>query len=434
MAEPISPNNESPSVEYYTTLYTEIKALKASLERETAARMIAEESLRETHAAMLKHQQIGKMGDFRFNTVTGESRGSSVSLEMSGHDPSAVSVVPFEAWANSVHPDDRSRILAQLFECIRTRAPMRFEYRMIVRGEARHIRCDGEPDEDHQGDLVYYGVLTDITERKDAEQALRKVEAELAASLRLASMGELAGSIVHEINQPLAAISTSAEACRRWLAAGPEHLDRAAASLARVIEESQGAAEVVSGLRSLIRNAELDIVPLHLEAVIEEVGTLVIAELGREGILLEIEVTPGLPTVLADRVHLQQVIMNLVRNAIEAMRTTQGRRTLRLAATSDQSSVIVAVSDTGPGIAQELGAKLFEPLYTTKPNGMGLGLSISRKIARALGGEIRVDHTRTVGAKFLLSLPIANPAQPQARVCTEQQVASAGPGADVPLG
>jgi two-component system, LuxR family, sensor kinase FixL len=410
MAEPTLPSGESPNIEYYTTLYAEIKALKASLERETAARKIAEETLRETHAAMIKHQQVGKMGDFRFNTVTGESRGSSVSLEMSGHDPEAASPVPFEAWANSIHPDDRSRILAQLFDCIRARAPMRFEYRMIVHGDVRHIRCDGEPDDDHEGDLVYYGVLTDITERKDAEQALRKVEAELAASLRLASMGELAGSIVHEINQPLAAIRASAEACRRWLAAGPEHADRVAVSLTRVIEESKRAAEVVAGLKSLIRNAELSIEPLHLETVIVEVGTLVMAELGREGILLEIDVAPQLPTVLGDRVHIQQALMNLVRNSIEAMGAVEGRRTLRLAATADETSVLVAVSDTGPGIGEEAGSMLFEPLYTTKPNGMGLGLSISRKIVRALGGELWVDRSQGAGAKFVLSLPVAAPA------------------------
>jgi two-component system, LuxR family, sensor kinase FixL len=280
---------------------------------------------------------------------------------------------------------------------------------MIVRDSVRHIRCDGEPDVDHQGDLIYYGVLTDITERKDAEQAMRKVEAELAASLRFASMGELAGSIVHEINQPLAAISSSAEACRRWLAAGPQHLDRVVASIDRVIEESKDAVAVVSGLKSLIRDAELRIVPLQIEAVIEEVASLIMAELAREGVLLEMEVAVALPTVLGDRVHVQQVIMNLVRNAIEAMRLTRGRRTLRLTVLPADGSVLVGVSDTGPGVTKEISEKLFEPLYTTKPNGMGLGLSISRKIARALGGELWADSNQETGAKFLLSLPVADP-------------------------
>jgi C4-dicarboxylate-specific signal transduction histidine kinase len=413
MSEENSPQDEVPSVSHYTALYNRIRALRMDLERETAARKTAEEGkkaaeelLREINAAMIKHQQVGKMGDFRFNTVTGESRGSVVSLRMSGHDPDKSEVVTFQMWANSVHPDDRTRILGLLSQAIEARGPMRFEYRMVVHGEVRHIRCDGEPDNEHEGDLVYYGVLTDITERKIADHAQRKIESELAASLRMASMGELAGSIIHEINQPLAAISASADACRRWLAAGSDRTDRALASLERVIEESQRAAAVVSGLKSLIRDADLAIVPLQIDALLQDVASLALAELGREGVLLEMDVVPDLPAARGDRVQIQQVVMNLVRNAVEAMRTSERRR-LTLSAFAMAGEIVVAIADTGPGIDPSLGEKLFEPLYTTKPNGMGLGLSISRKIARAMGGRLEVEPGNGNGARFLLALPVA---------------------------
>jgi two-component system, LuxR family, sensor kinase FixL len=414
MSEQNTEQDEAPSVNHYTALYNQIRELRSDLERETTARKTAEEGkkaaeelLREMNAAMIKHQLVGQMGDFRFNTVTGESRGSVVSLRMTGHDPDKAEIVTFEMWANSVHPDDRTRILGLLSQAIEVRGPMRFEYRMVVNGEVRHIRCDGEPDNEHEGDLVYYGVLTDITERKIADQAQREIESELAASLRLASMGELAGSIIHEINQPLAAISASADACRRWLAAGPDRTDRAMSSLERVIEESQRAASVVAGLKSLIRNAELAIVPLQADALLHEVASLALAELSREGVLLEMEIESELPAACGDRVQIQQVIMNLIRNAVEAMRASD-RRILTLSASTTESEIVMRVADTGPGIDAAFAEKLFEPLYTTKPNGMGLGLAISRKIARAMGGRLEVESAPSTGATFLLALPVAN--------------------------
>jgi two-component system, LuxR family, sensor kinase FixL len=384
-----------------------IATLEVQLAAEREARRAAEESLRETHAAMIKHQQIGRMGDFRFNTRTRDSRGSLECYKLFGFDPE-LDQIDFSTWTEKIHPDDRPRIVKTLLEAISTHAPIRFEYRVELGGETRYIRCDGQPDHDHVGDLVYYGVLTDVTERRAAEETLRRAEAELASALRLASMGELAASIIHEINQPLTAIATRADACRRWLAAGPDGKDRAIASLDRVIDESHRAAAVVVGLKSLIRDADPAIAPLDVADAMQEVASLVMTELAREGVLLETEFPSDLPPALGDRVQIQQVVMNLVRNAIDAMRTITRRRVLTIGASATADELVLFVADNGIGIVPDHMPKLFDALYTTKPGGMGLGLAISRKIATANNGRLRACARNDAGAMFSLSLPVAN--------------------------
>jgi two-component system, LuxR family, sensor kinase FixL len=383
-----------------------IAMLKDQLAFEREARRKAEEALRETHAAMIKLQQVGRMGDFRYNTRTKESRGSLECYKLFGYDPS-LGQIDFSTWTESIHPDDRPVIVKTLSDAISALAPILFEYRILLGGETRYIRCEGQPDQDHVGDLVYYGVLTDVTERRAGEEALRQAEADLASALRLASMGELAGSIVHEISQPLAAIATSADACQRWITAGPDRRDRALASLDRVISESRRAAAVVAGLKSLVRESDPAIAPLDVADAMREVTSLVMAELARERVLLETDFPSGLPLALGDRVQVQQVIMNLVRNAIDAMRTITRRRVLTIGAAAVDGEMVLSVADNGTGIAAEQMPKLFDALYTTKPGGMGLGLAISRKIVSAHGGRLWADAREGCGATFRLSLPLA---------------------------
>jgi two-component system sensor kinase FixL len=383
-----------------------IAMLKERLAVEQQARRRAEEALRETHAAMIKHQQIGRMGDFRYNTRTQESRGSLECYKLFGFDPS-LGEIDFSTWTEKIHPDDRPGIVKTLADAISALAPIQFEYRILLGGETRYIRCEGQPDQDHVGDLIYYGVLTDVTERRTGEETLRRAETDLASALRLASMGELAGSIVHEISQPLAAIATSADACQRWIATGPDRKDRALASLDRVINESRRAAAVVAGLKSLVRDSDPAIAPLDVADAMREVTSLVMAELARERVLLETDFPSNLPAAFGDRVQVQQVVMNLVRNAIDAMHMVARRRVLTIGATILGDEMVLFVADNGAGIAPEHMPKLFDALYTTKPGGMGLGLAISRKIAMAHGGRLWADAREGGGATFRLSLPVA---------------------------
>ena len=355
--------------------------LRSSLEAITLDRDATSEKLRETLAAMIQHQQVGKCGNFRYNTVTGAITGTEEVFKMFRFPPGTRGCTA-EEWLAKLHPDDRPRIERQFFEIISERAEMRFEYRIVLDTGEKHIRCDGEPDYAFKGELVYFGVLTDITERRALEQAQRAMEADLAAALRLASLGELAGSITHEINQPLAAVAASASACRRWLLAGPKFIDRALVSLERVSEEGQRAANTVSGMQSLIRNVTAQPAPFDFASAIREVCSVIMSELARENVLLEADFEAGLPPVLGNRVQLQQIVMNLVRNAIEAMGKSSARRVLSLSAGRAGNMLSLQVSDTGVGFGADDAERIFKPLFTTKPNGLGFGLSISRKDRR----------------------------------------------------
>lgn len=388
-------------------LLTKIHDLQDQLEDERRARKAAEEYLRETYAAMIKHQQVSKSGDFRYDTTTGISRGTIETYRMFGFPEDTVEV-PQDQWTATIHPEDKARVVTQLGEAIAARTPMRFEYRILLAdGTMKFIRCEGEPDLEFDGVLTYYGVLSDVTERRQIEESQRRMELELTTALRLASMGELAGSIVHEVNQPLGAIAASADACRRWIAAGSDRTDRALASLNRVIEESRRAAAVVAGLKSLTRNIAPATDPLDLNSATREVCTLLLGDLAREKVLLETEFEMELPHATGDRVQVQQIVMNLARNAIEAMRVRPSGRTLSISTRECEDGVLLTVSDNGPGLDPAGASRLFDPLYTTKADGMGLGLSISRKIAGAYGGRLWADTEAASGAAFHLLLPSA---------------------------
>lgn len=381
-----------------------LNELRAELETTKLERDVTAEELRETLAAMIQHQQVGKCGNFRFNTVTGAITGTEEVFKIFRFPPGTRGCT-VEEWLAKLHPDDRPRIERQFFEIISKKTDMRFEYRIVLDTGEKQIRCDGEPDLEFKGELVYFGVLTDITERRAYEQAQRAMEAELAAALRLASLGELAGSIIHEVNQPLAAIAASASACRRWMLAGPDSIDRALASLDRVREEGQRAAATISGLKSLIRNVSAVPAPFDFDGAIREVCSLIMSELARENVLLEPQFELDLPPVFGNRVQIQQIVMNLARNAIEAMRTSAARRVLSISTGRDGQMVSLRVADTGIGFGAEEPERLFKPLFTTKTDGMGLGLSISRKIAVAHGGSLHAQPRDGGGAVFLLLLP-----------------------------
>ena len=247
-------------------------------------------------------------------------------------------------------------------------------------------------------------------ERKQAEEAERKAQAELAHVTRVATMGELTASIAHEVNQPLTAAVNSASACLRWLAAN--ELEEARQSNSRVIASVRRASEIIAGIRALAKKAPLQKEPLDLNETIDEAIAMVRSELRASNVSLQTQLANDLPLIKGDRVQLQQVILNLIINAIEAMaEIKEAPRTLtvsleRTADLSDNSDhVIIAVRDSGPGLDMTSLDRLFDTFYTTKPQGLGMGLAISRSIIEAHGGRLWATPNTEVGATFQFTLP-----------------------------
>jgi len=249
-----------------------------------------------------------------------------------------------------------------------------------------------------------------VAERTDqlmqASEALREAQAELAHINRVTAMGQLAASITHEINQPLAAIVSSANACVRWLAA--QNLERAQQSAVRVVAEGQRAGDIIGRIRALIKKEPPRTDGVGMNEAIREVIALTHGEVVKHGVAVQLHLAEGLPHIQGDRVQLQQVLLNLILNAVEALSgVSEGARELRLSTGPDAAGgVLVTVQDSGPGLPPESVDRLFDAFYTTKPGGMGMGLSICRSIVEAHGGQIWAARPAGPGATVQFTLPV----------------------------
>jgi C4-dicarboxylate-specific signal transduction histidine kinase len=248
---------------------------------------------------------------------------------------------------------------------------------------------------------------SEMGERQRAEEALQKAQAELAHVSRVMTLGELMASIAHEVNQPLAAVVTNAQACLRWLALETPRLDEARAAVERIVREGNRASEVIRRIRALAKKTEPQMVSLDINDVIREAISLEQREVLSQRVSLRTELASALPPVLGDRVQLQQVVINLVMNAIEAMAPVTDRpRTMIIRSQPHEAGeVLVAVQDSGIGIDSENAERLFNAFFTTKASGMGMGLSISRSIIVAHGGNLFVSPNAEHGATFQFTLP-----------------------------
>src|SRR6266853_2955122 len=359
---------------------------------EIVERKIAEEAIRRGEAFLAEGQRLSHTGSFGWNYgATGELTWSEETYRICGFDSSIKPT--HELVRDRVHPDDL-QVWQQALDRAAEGKEVDFENRLVmpdgtvkfVHTVAYGVRKDGKLVE-----LV--GTVMDITERKRAEAALQEARAELERVTRVTTMGELAASIAHEVNQPLAGVVTSANAGLNWLAANPPNLSKTRETLERILRDGIRGGEVLARIRALLKRTPSAKTLVSVNQIVRDVLALTAGELRQNSIELSLELGSTLPAIHGDNIQLQQVLLNLINNAIEAMAgIANGQRTLRiqsrLGELDGKRAVAVEVSDTGVGFSGTDRSRLFEAFHTTKPQGMGMGLWISRSIVEAHGGRL----------------------------------------------
>ena len=354
-------------------------------------------------------QKITRTGSWAWNPATGDLFWSREHFRIFGVCPLRTEL-SYEVFFGMVHPEERSRVERRFMGAVRAEVDVDLEYRIVCPdGTVKCVHTRGHPVFGPSGELTeYVGTIEDITELRRGEESLSSMQAELARATRAITLGQLMASIAHEVNQPLTALIANAGAGLRWLAGAKPRLGHARRALTRIARDGNRASEVIARIRALVRRADTERNPLHLNGVIEAVIALLKTELRRHKITVKTRLAGTLPPVRGDRVQLQQVLLNLIMNAIESMGAVAARtRLLTIATKFDAAGVSIKVKDRGVGLDEASLERVFEPFYTTKPQGMGIGLAISRSIVEAHGGQLWATRNRGPGATFEFRLPTA---------------------------
>jgi PAS domain S-box-containing protein len=365
----------------------------------------AEEALQQSQFYLGEGQRLAHMGCWAFDAA-GFSYWSPGLFQVHGLDPLGKPPT-VEEYLALVHPEDRTFMKQGIAKMLEDHLAFDFTKR-IVRpdGEIRHIRCVGVPVTEGVTFKGFVGTGIDVTEQELLEQErerLRQLETELAHTNRVSMLGEMAASLAHEIKQPIAAAITSANSCIEWLAHEPPNLDRARAAAARIDKYGNRAAEIIDRIRSFYRKSPPQRELVDVNGILQEILTLLDSEATRSSVAVRTELAADLPEIMADRVQLQQVFMNLMLNAIEAMKDSGGKLTVKSQLLDDQLQF--SVSDTGVGLPEEKMDQIFSAFFTTKPQGSGMGLAISRSIVESHGGQLWATANGRQGATFNFTLP-----------------------------
>jgi PAS domain S-box-containing protein len=313
-------------------------------------------------------------------------------------------------WPRAFHPDDRKGMLVKWTAIRASGMPGGLEARLRrFDGEYRWFSFQAVPLRDESGNIVkWYGSSTDIEERKRAESALHDARTALAHASRVTMLGEISATIAHEVNQPLAAIITNGQACLRFLRHETPDLEDVRGALEWIVKDGNRASGIIQRVRGLLKNTGIQKTPLDVNDVIGEVAALLQRELDAQDVILRLELAPALPPAIADRVQIQQVIINLTMNGVDALQAINDRPRGLLVRSSrnEAGQVVVAVKDSGVGISLENASRVFYPFFSTKPGGLGIGLSICRSIIEDHGGRLWTSDDRDgPGATFQFSLP-----------------------------
>jgi PAS domain S-box-containing protein len=309
-------------------------------------------------------------------------------------------------WEAVVHPDDQARFVADWRAALNSGRPMETEVRVRrADGEYRCLLVRNVPLHDEHGKILrWYGISTDIDDRKRAEQEREQLRADLAHVNRVSMLGELAASVSHELKQPITAAMTNARTCIRWLKRDQPDVDEALEVTMRIVRDGTRATEIIDRLRSLYKKSSPQRELVAVNEVVREMFALLRGEANRYSIVTRAELAPDLPRITADRVQLQQVFMNLMLNAIEAMKDTGGELTIKTEL-GQEGPLLISISDTGVGLPAENADEIFNAFFTTKPEGSGMGLAISRSIVESHGGRLWATPSDGRGATFQFTLP-----------------------------
>jgi PAS domain S-box-containing protein len=373
----------------------------------------AEVALRQTEAYLEEAQRLTHTGSWAWNVERRENvHWSQEQYRLFGLDPESNSL-SFEKAFQRIHPEDQATFNQVVERAIRERSDFEVDFRIVLPdGSTKYSRSVGHPVFNDSDELVeFVGTGIDMTERRQAEkerERLRQLQADLAHMNRATTMGELTASLAHEINQPITAAATDARTCLRWLAREQPDIEEARESATRVVNAVTRAADIISRLRQLFKKGPPQTNPVDLGEVIQEMVGLLRSEASRHSVSIVTELSEDLPRVVADRVQLQQVLMNLMLNGIEAMQDAKSGDQLTIRSLRGEGGqVLISVSDTGMGLPPEQADQIFNAFFSTKAQGTGMGLSISRSIVESHGGRLWAMSNSGPGATFSFTLPSA---------------------------
>jgi PAS domain S-box-containing protein len=386
----------------------ELQSTNQALEAASRERERAEESLRRSESYLAEAQRLTHTGSWVWQVAGRDAvHLSDEWYRLYGFD-SEDGIPTVEQRLQRIHPEDRAKWQEAIDRAVREKSDYDVEFRILLPGTTvKYVHTVGHPVLDGSGDLVQFvGSSTDITDGKRAEESLRQAQADLARVNRVTTMGELTASLAHEVNQPIAAAVTNAKTCLRWLTRHDPDVEEARAAAMRIVKDGTRAAEIIKRIRLLFKKGTSERELVDINEVIREMIVLLRGEAMRYSILVRTELEADPPRVMADRVQLQQVLMNLMVNGIDAMKDVVGTRELAIKSQrAEKDQVLVSLDDTGVGLPPQQADQVFEAFFTTKPHGTGMGLSISRTIVESHGGRLWAVKNSPRGASFCFTLP-----------------------------
>ncbi|OLB28388.1 MAG: hypothetical protein DMG41_35080 [Acidobacteria bacterium] len=364
----------------------------------------AEEALRRSEASLHEAQRVSRTGSFGWSVSTGEISWSEEASRIFQYDRTTKPTV--ELILKRVHPEDAVHVKQTIESASVNGKDFEHECRLVMPDNSvKYVHVVAHALSDKSGRTEFVGAVMDATERKCAEEALREAQANLARVSRMTTMGELTASVAHEIKQPISAALINAKTCLRWLGRDQPDVAEAREAAARNIKDVTRASDIISGISLLFKKGALRRELLDVNELIREMIVLLHSEASRYSISIRTELAEDLPKVMADRVQLQQVFMNLMLNGIDAMKETTGGRELTIKSEAGDGQLLISVRDTGVGLPPEQADQIFRTFFTTKDKGTGMGLPISRSIIESHGGRLWVTDNSGRGATFQFTLP-----------------------------